>query len=193
MKFFDRILTAVAGAVVGAAVATQVIGPALALVVPPQYAPRQFPTQQKHYVRLTIPFNACNYVSLTCNYRAAAIPYNAFITNGWVQVLATFTGATTMTASVGTSAGGTQIINAANILTAGAGTAATIVAANLGEAATGNGIAPTGADGGFDFFVTLTATVAVPTAGLAVIIVEYVAPNDGLCTYVPLGASATGC
>jgi hypothetical protein len=35
--------------------------------------------------------------------------------------------------------------------------------------------------------------VAVPTAGSAVMILEYVLPNDGACSAVPMGATAAGC
>jgi hypothetical protein len=191
MRILRNLLGAAAVALFGlGAVATCVV-PALALVVPASYPPRAFQTQQTHYIRITVPFNACNYVSLACSFKAGTLPYNAFLVRAYSQSLATFTGATTMTAQLGTASGGSQIAAAFTILTAGVGVSQTL--ASLGENVVGNGATQTGTNGGFDVWVTLTATVAVPTAGLATIILEYIGPNDGGCAPVPMNTTPAGC
>lgn len=193
MRFLRNLVGALAGALFWAAVASMSVVPALALVTPPSYAPRSFPDQQTHYLRITVPFNACVPASLTCSFKAGTLPYNAFLTRIYSQVLTTASGGgvTAFTAAVGTASGGAQIAAAFAILTAGAGAAGTL--ASLGENAVGNGATQTGTNGGFDVWVTLTATTGYPTAGLAVIILEYIGPNDGACAPVPLGATSAGC
>ena len=48
---------------------------------------------------------------------------------------------------------------------------------------TGNGAVQSGGNGGFEIYVTLVSTGATaPTAGNAVVILEYFAPNDGACS-----------
>jgi hypothetical protein len=157
-------------------------------------AARMFPEQMTAYLRFPINFNSCVPVALTCTFKVAAVPYNAFLVRAFTQTFVTFTGATTATASFGTTAtAATNIMAATTVLTAGNAIAQTIAAGGLGVTVTGNGIAQTGALGGFDIYVTLTYTVAVPTAGAAVGIIEYIQPNDGACTAVPTGATAPGC
>jgi hypothetical protein len=96
--------------------------------------------------------------------------------------------------SLGTASAGTQIVNGQDIKGAGtAGIAMTITAANLGIAATGNGIAQTGANGGFDIWATVTYSGAAPSAGTIVFVVEYIGPNDGGCLYVPMGSTSGAC
>jgi hypothetical protein len=56
-SFFAGLLS---GAFLAGAIATCIL-PALALVVPGNFAPRQFPTQQVHYTRFTVNFNSCVY------------------------------------------------------------------------------------------------------------------------------------
>src|SRR5260370_37191237 len=69
--------------IVGLGIGGFLIGPAaLALVVPQNFAPRQFPTQQVHYARFSVNFNSCVYVSLTCSVKIGAIPYNSYILRG---------------------------------------------------------------------------------------------------------------
>ncbi len=65
--------------------------------------------------------------------------------------------------------------------------------AAIGIAVTGNGIAQTGPNGGFDVWATLTATTGAPTAGSAQYVIEFIAPNDGSCAPVPAGATAPAC
>lgn len=199
-NFFDKargalLALAMSAAIVGLLVAP--IAPAFAQAVPPgqrTFNPRIFPDQQTHYTRFSANFNSCVYVALTCSFQVGALPYNAFITRIYYQPTTTFTGATTMTLSVGTTATPTtELMAAVTVLTAGPGLAGTVVAANLGLAATGNGIAQTNAGGGFPIFARLTATVAAPTAGAAQVIIEWIGPNDGSCVAVPFGATAAAC
>jgi hypothetical protein len=158
------------------------------------FGPRQFTSQQTHYVRMTVTPAKCSPVGLTCSYRVGAVPYNSYILLGSAQVLTTAAGngVTAFTASIGTASGGAQIVANQAILTAGNAAPLTLVNGG-GETATGNGATQTGANGGFDLWVTLTATTGFPTTGLAVLILEYIAPNDGDCVAVPLGGGAAGC
>jgi len=161
---------------------------------PRSFAARVFPTQQTHYLRFPITFNSCVPVSLVCTYKVGSVPYNAFIVRAFTQTYTTFTGATTATASFGTtSTAAVNLMAATTILTAGNAIAQTVAAGGLGTTVTGNGIAQTGTLGNFDIFVTITYTVANATAGNAVGIIEYIAPNDGACIAVGSGATAPGC
>lgn len=196
MKLFDRILTAVAGAVVGAAVATQVIGPALALVFPGQYAPRYFPTQQTHYERhiVNITSTGCTadtaqntalFVTGTCSVRIGALPYNAFVVRSFLQVTTACNAGTTCQVALGTTSGGGQLVAAAAgssiLAAAGSGILTMTMAATAGIVSTGNNVMATGADGGFDLFASIVQTGTAATAGTVVILVEYFGPNDGGC------------
>jgi hypothetical protein len=183
------------GALAGLGLGALLIGPvAQALVIPGQFAPRVFAPQQTHYLRFAINFNSCVPVALTCSFKVGALPYNAFVVRAFTQTFTTFTGATTETVSFGTTAATTtELMAATTVLTAGNAVAQTIAAGGLGVTVTGNGIAQSGADGGFDVWARLTATVANPTAGAAVGIIEYIAPNDGACILVPMGSTSPGC
>lgn len=195
LKFLDRLLMVVAGAIVGAAIGTQIFGPALALVFPGQYAPRYFPTQQTHYERHVLQINAtgtaftadtaqntCVFAAGTCSVRVGAVPYNAFIVRGNWQQIAVCNAATTCTMSIGTASAGAQLVSAQDIKTVAAGAPAlTLVAAGAGILATGNNVLATGADGGFDLYVTITFTGAAPSTGTIVFDLEYFGPNDGGC------------
>ena len=64
---------------------------------------------------------------------------------------------------------------------------------SAGINATGNGDTPTGGDGGFDIWSQYVQTSTAPTAGQAVFVIEYIAPNDGSCAPVALGSTATAC
>jgi hypothetical protein len=190
---------------IGLGIGSFLIGPAaLALVFPGQFAPRQFQTQQTHYERHLLTITAtgfsvdnqlpCVFAASTCSVRIAAFPYNAYVERGGIQPAVVCNAATTCTLSLGTASAGTQIVNAADIKGAGtAGISATIVAANRGIAATGNGITSTGANGGFDLFATVTFSGAAPSAGTIVFWLEFFAPNDGGCSYTPMAATNTAC
>jgi hypothetical protein len=206
MTLFKRIADGFAGIIVGLGLAAVLMGPAaMALVFPGQYAPRYFPTQQTHYERHVINLtssgmqadtaqNVCVWVSSTCSIRIGAVPYNSFIVRAYQQVVAACTGSTACGLSIGTSSGSGNLVANQSVLAAGGGTALTVVAANVGIAATGNNIASTGADGGFDLYVTGLWTVAAPTGGTIVLVIEYFGSNDGGCaTNVALAATAGPC
>jgi hypothetical protein len=159
-------------------------------------SPRMFGTQQTHYLRFAINFNSCVPVSLTCTFKVGAVPYNAFMVRAYTQTYTTFSGGSVsaMTASFGTtSSAATNLMAAVAILTAGNAVAQTIAAGGLGTTVTGDNITPTGLDGGFDIYVTITASTGYPTAGASVGIIEYIAPNDGVCFNYPLGTAEPGC
>lgn len=182
---------------VGAALGSLLTAPfvALALNIPPQYAPRQFQTQQVHYLRFSVDFNSCVYVSLTCSFKVGALPYNAYILRVNNQVTTAWNAGTSQSIALGTSSAGVNIVaSAATGPSTGGGTASTVVAASIGVAATGNGIAQTGLDGGFDLWATITIVGALPTTGQTNYVLEYIAGNDGQCVpFVPLGSTSPGC
>jgi hypothetical protein len=172
---------------------------ALGLTIPPTFAPRYFPSQQTHYERHVVSLTptgmtadgvfTCNWNASTpfvCAVKVGSLPYNAFVVRIYMQVTAACTASTACGLGMGTGtvASGNQLNLMANasILSTTGSVAQTVVAANAGIAVTGNGIAQSGADGGFDLYITGTATVAVPTAGTAVLVLEYFANNDGGCT-----------
>lgn len=186
-KVGARFTVALAAAYLGLGLA------AWALTVPPTVSPRQFPTQQVHYARFVVNFNDCVLVANTCSVKRVALPYNSYILRASQQVSTAFNSATTDTLALATTSGGGQIVAAQTVHTGTAGLPLTIVAANLGIAATGNGIAQTGTNGGFDLWSVYAQTGAAPTAGVAEIVLEYIAPNDGSCVYVPQGATSPAC
>ena len=172
--------------------------PAALAQVPSQFSPRYFGDQQTTYTRFAVNFNSCPLAvgALSCSFKVGAIPYNSFIVRGYLQVYAAFTGATTMLAGLGTASGTQNLVAGTTVAAVGNAAALTIVPASLGTGnpgVTGNGATQTGGNGGFDLWVTLTATVAAPTAGNAVMILEYILPNDGACAAVPMGSTAPGC
>lgn len=159
-------------------------------------APRIFQTEQTHYIRFSINFNSCVPVSLTCSFKVGTVPYNAFIVRAYTQTYTTFSGGgvAAYTVSFGTTTTPTtELMAAVSIITAGNAVAQTVAAGGLGSTVTGAGIAQTGTLGGFDIYARVTATTGNPTAGAAVGIIEYIAPNDGSCTQVGLGVTAPGC
>lgn len=188
MRNILRSLTAglVAGFMLAGALA-----PAFALTVPPQFSPTFYPWQLKHYVRTTVAFNSCAFVALVQSCKVAALPYNAFVTNIWTQVTTAFNAGTSDTVSIGTASGGAQLMAGVLVSTTGNAVAQTVAAPGIG--ATGNGITATGANGGFDVWVTQTVVGALPTTGQLTLVIEYIAPNDGSCVQVPLGATSPAC
>ncbi len=185
----------VAAFIVGLGVGSFLVGPAaLALVVPQAFAPRQFPTQQVHYLRFTVNFNSCVYVSLTCSFKVGALPYNAYVLRINNQVTTAWNAGTSQSIALGTSSAGANIVaSAATGPSTGGGAASTVVAANLGVAATGNNIAQTGTNGGFDLWATITIVGALPTTGQTNYVLEYIAGNDGQCGPVAIGGTAAAC
>jgi len=190
MRFLRTLGGALATALFGCGLLATV---AYALVVPQNFAPRAFNTQQTHYLRFTVNFNSCVLVSNTCSFKVGALPYNAFVVRAYQQVTTAFNSGTTDTLAIGTASGGAQLVAAQTVHAGTAGLPLTVVAANLGIAATGNGIASTGGDGGFDVWATYAQTGAAPTAGVAVVIIEYFAANDGSCPVVALGTTSPAC
>lgn len=185
-KMGGRVVAGLALAMLGTA--------AYGLFIPQLFPPRQFPTQQVHYTRFVVNFNDCVLVANTCSVRRGALPYNAFLLRAWQQITTSFNSATTDTLALATTTGGGQIVAAQSVHGAtGGATALTVVAANVGIAATGNGIAQTGGSGGFDIWAVYAQTGAAPTAGQAVIALEWLAPNDGQCVYVAQGATSPAC
>jgi hypothetical protein len=181
---------------------------AFALTIPATYAPRQFQTQQTGYLRFVVQASgsgiSVNGVACAaavtaggnCSVKIGALPYNAFVVRAYQQVTTAFNSTTTDTLGIGTATGtGNQNIVAAQTVHAGtAGLPLTVVAANLGIAATGNGIASTGANGGFDLYATFVYTgTNIATLGTAVVVIEYFSPNDGTCVDVPIGSTSVAC
>jgi hypothetical protein len=187
-----------ARAIVGLGLLALLLAPAAALVVPPQFAPRQFPTQQTHYLRFTLNFNSCVIApaATTCAVKVGALPYNAFLTTIHKQIITTFNPTTSATWSLNVTGAGAGVMAAFNVFTAQPTTAVTDTAfTGAGEAVTGNGATQTGGDGGFDLWALYTTGAAGSqgTQGQVVMIVEYIAPNDGGCSPVPMTATAPAC
>ena len=172
---------------------------ALALTVPPTYAPREFQTQQTHYLRFTFNFNSCVIpaAAAVCTVKVGAVPYNSFLTAVHWQIITVFNPTTSATISLGTTAtAATNIKAALNVFTGQATTAGLDTAfAGAGVLVTGASAASTGANGGFDVYATYTtgANASQGTTGQITFIIEYIAPNDGTCTMVPIGGTAIAC
>jgi hypothetical protein len=199
-----------AGFVGGLMLLVALAPPALALTNPPTFAPRSYQLQLVHYERHLVTLTTtgmtvdnlytCLWNASTpfvCAVKVGALPYNAFVVRIYMQVTTACTLSTACGLGMGTGtvASGNQLnlMATASILSTTGSVAQTVVAANAGLAVTGNTIAQTGTDGGFDLYITGTATVAVPGAGTAVLVLEYYAPNDGACAPVPMGATAGPC
>jgi hypothetical protein len=174
---------------------------ALALVLPPSFAPRQFQTQQTHYLRFTFNFNSCVIPAgaAVCNVKVGALPYNAFIKAAYIDLLVTFNPTTSATVGVGTVAGTSNLVAAFNVFTAQ--TVQTTVQSATGTTPSGlgllvtSGTAQTGTNGGFDIYANYTtgANGSQGTQGQVVFIIEYFAPNDGSCAPVPMGTQPGAC
>jgi hypothetical protein len=186
------------GLLAGLALALLVVGSGLYVAAQPVFSPRIFPTQQVHYMRFPVNFNSCPLPAAAgnCSYKVGAVPYNSWILRGVLEVFTSFNSTTTDTVALSTASGTGALLVAGTSTHGAAGvTQLTIVTATgLGVQSTGNNIAQTGSNGGFDIWANLAYTGASPaTAGAAAIVLEYAAPNDGLCGPVALGATAPGC
>jgi hypothetical protein len=168
---------------------------AFALTVPATFSPRQFQTQQTHYLRFTVNFNSCVLASGSCTFKVGAVPYNSFMIRGYQQIITSFNSLSTDTIAIGvTSTNGNELVAAQSVHGASGGaTTLTIVSTAAGTVVTGDGATSTGTDGGFDIWVKYAQTGTAPTAGQAVEVLEYFAPNDGSCAPVPLGSTAPAC
>lgn len=182
-------------ALIAAAALFVTAGAALALTIPPAFSPRQFTTQQTHYVRFPVSFNSCVLAAGTCNVKVGAVPYNAWILRAYQQIVTSFNSGTTDTVAIGVTAGGAELVAAQSVAAAAGGaTALTVVSANAGTVKTGDGATSTNTIGsGFDIWVKYTQTGAASTAGAAYYIIEYAAPNDGSCAVVPIGSTGIAC
>ena len=178
-----------------------VCGVAYALTKPPTFAPRNTISQQVAYFRINANFNnidgqPCVYVSLKCTVKIGALPYNAYVIRATQQIITNFNSSVSDTLSIGlTSTSANELVAAQSVHT-GAGNQATltVVSSGSGVQLTGNNAVQTGADGGFDIWVQLIAgATPTATAGQAIVILEYISPNDGSCTDVPMGATAGAC
>ena len=174
------------------------------------FTQRLFPTQQTHYLRFTFNFNSCVITPTTgtvCALKVGSLPYNSYLTQINLDLITVFNPAGgTATIGLSTAATGATILAAQNVFTGATLGAAPYVFcgttcgagtfAGIGLAVTGNTAAQTGTLGGFDVYVVFTVTAnAAPqgTTGQLIGIIQYVAPNDGTCTQVPLGATAGAC
>lgn len=194
-KFLRNVLGALAASVFALGVVSLTAGPVLAQLstAPRGPVPRLFQTQQVHYTRFTVSFNSCVYVSLVCSVKVGALPYNAFVVRGYSQTTTTWNAGTSASVGIGTVTPAVNLVASFAVTTAGNMAAMTIAAAGGGVAVTGNNVTPTGLNGGFDVFATITIVGALPTAGQTTFVIEWIAPNDGSCVAVPLGSAAVAC
>jgi hypothetical protein len=190
---FRKILFGLGGLIASVAVA-------YGLAVPVVFGPRQVYTPQVAYFRINATFNSingqpCVLVSGACAVKIGALPYNSYVIRATQQIITNYNSGTTDTLSLGTTSAGANELVAAQSVHTGAGNQSSLTVASSGSGiqVTGNGVTPTGANGGFDLWVKYAQTGAAPTAGQAIIILEYIAPNDGTCTDVALGATAGAC
>lgn len=173
---------------------------AFALTIPATYAPRMFQTEQTHYLRFTVNWNDCVLASNTCSVKRGAVPYNAWIIRINQQIITNFNSGSTDTVAI-TTAPGAATASTSGVLMdpvsvhsgAGGATSQTVKSISAGINATGNGDTPTGSNGGFDIYSQFIQGSTAPSAGQAVYVIEYIAPNDGSCIFVPLGSTATAC
>ncbi len=201
-----KFLRALAGVFVNAfaalGIASLIAGPAFATtltLVPTQnLSPRTYPDQNTHYIRFTFNFSDCplRAADTACSKRVANVPYNAFLVSISKQIITTFNPTTSATIAFGTSGQSAGVMAAFNVFTGQATTAVYDTAfAGAGELVSGAGATATGADGGFDIYATYTVGAAGSqgTQGQVIFIIQFIAPNDGTCAPVPLGATAAAC
>lgn len=125
-----------------------------------QTTPRQFHTQQVHYLRKTVNWNDAN---IAAGVLMGTLPAGAQIVDIAVNVVTAFNAATTNNLLLGTAAGGNQIADTA----AGA--------AGFKRATTGGAL---NLAGDTDVFATYTQTGTAATAGKANIVIAYAPNND---------------
>lgn len=180
-----------------AALNTEALGQnILSSTAPRQPEPRQFPWQAVHYIRDTIAFNNCTIASNTCppyKLAAASLPYNAIILRVAVAVHVAYNSGTADNFTLGTdSTTATNLMSVTCSLHTLGLTSCTVSSTN--NVVLGQTVTQTGANGGFDVWLKYNQTGAAPTAGLASVLIEYLAPNDGLCTpFINPSGTATGC
>jgi hypothetical protein len=196
--FAGAIINALVGLGIGALVAGPVLATTLTMTPIRGLAPRVLTSQATHYVRFTFNFNQCplRAADTACSMRVTNLPYNAFVVAISKQIITTFNPTTSATIALGVSGQDTSLMAAFNVFT-GQSTAAVYDTsfAGAGELVTGSGATPTGIEGGFDIYATYTVGAAGSqgTQGQVVFVIQYIAPNDGSCGPVALGATATAC
>ena len=171
---------------------------ALALTVPPTYAPREFSSQQIHYFRVNVALGSingqgCVLAAGSCSVKIGAEPYNSLMKAVTIYPVTTFNSGTTDTVAIGTASGSGNILAATTVHTSATASIVSSSLAGFGLAVTGNNVTPTGSNGGFDLWVTYAQTGSVATQGQVILAIDYMAPNDGTCTMVPLGSTAAAC
>ena len=158
----------------------------------------EFNTQQTHYLRFTWDFNTCIIITgaTTCSAKVGALPYNAFLTVIHKQIITVFNPTTSATISFNVTGAGAGVMAAYNVFTGQSTAAVTDTTfTGAGVLVTGAGATQTGTNGGFDVYglYTTGAASSQGTTGKAIFAIEYIAPNDGTCTSVPIGATAIAC
>lgn len=120
--------------------------------------PRQFHTQQVHYLRKTVNFNDAGIASGVI---FGTLPAGSVLVSQNVRVDTAFNAGTTNALNVGTTAGGTQLFTDA----ATAGARSPAIAAVVMATDT-------------DLFVSYAQTGVAATAGQAIVVIGYVPNND---------------
>jgi hypothetical protein len=169
--------------------------PSFALTTPPTQSPRQFSTQQTHYLRFSVQATPgfingypCVIVSNFCTIKIAALPYNSIVVRILTNIGVAFNSGTNDQISIGTtatSASNVQLLALVAVTSTANLTVQSVAAAST--AALGQGTVQSGTDGGFDVYVTYKQQGTAPTTGQATFIMEFIAPNDGFCEPVPMG------
>ncbi len=126
--------------------------------------PRQFHTQQVHYLRKKVNYNDAN---IGTGVIMGTVPAGSQITDIGINVQTAFNAATTNNLLLGTAAAGNQIATTTDSAAGSTG---------FKRVTTGAALAPFAAD--TDVFVTYTQTGAAATAGVAHIVISYVPNND---------------
>jgi hypothetical protein len=162
-----------------------------------QPVPRQFPTEQTHYIRSTFAWNSCTNTPTTGNQCGvklmnASLPYNAAVLRVTAYVYTAFNSTSSDVIIVGTTAANSNeiVTSTCNIHAVGV-VACTVLAGSPNNL--GNTVTQSGKNGGLDIYMNWTGGGGTPSAGLMSLIIEYAAPNDGLCAAVALGAAPAGC
>jgi hypothetical protein len=163
---------------------------------PRQATPRQFQTQQTHFIRATLNFNMCVQSSNACTVKLAnaSLPYNSIVKAVTAYVYTAFNSTTSDVLILGTtSANANEIVSSTMNIHSQATVTGTVVATAFNS--TGNTVAQSGTNGGLDLWVKWTAgTGNTATAGLVSLVIEYFPPIDGLCTpNIAQGAAPAGC
>ncbi|WP_298967748.1 hypothetical protein [uncultured Methylobacterium sp.] len=132
-------------------------------VAPAQPPAREYREQEIHYVRKTVTFSDAG---LAAGVRfPASLPDGALITRTLVLIQTAFTGGTSPALTVGTAAGGSDLVAAADSVAGTVGTKRPDTATAKGPLV-----------GDTTPFVQVSGG---PTAGVAVIVFEYAPNNDG--------------